>query len=339
MDRIWNVSDNIKENHGLKQEIKVLKKQLNNKFDLKKNLIGNSVAMQNVSDLINKASVSRINICVRGESGTGKEVVAKAVHFNSAQHNKPFIAINVSAIPENLIESELFGYEKGAFTGADKSNPGKFEAAGDGTLFLDEIGEMSLSMQAKLLRVLQEREVTRIGSTKKIKIKCRIISATHKDLTEEINKGNFREDLYYRIIGLPIHLPPLRERKEDIPLLSKKFISESCQYNGLEKIELSQKALDKLMKYNFKGNIRELKAIIDLSTILCKNNTISEEDIQLNEASNIESLTSQNLTLKEMNNKIIHFYLSKHNNNVLKVAKLLDVGKSTIYRLLKEEKL
>ena len=338
IDRIWNVSHNIKENHGLKQEIKVLKKKLNNKFDIKKNLIGNSVAMQKISGLIHKASSSRINVCIRGESGTGKEVVAKSIHFNSEAHNKPFIAINVSAIPENLIESELFGYEKGAFTGADKANPGKFEAAGEGTIFLDEIGEMSLAMQAKLLRVIQEREVTRIGSHKKLKIKCRILTATHKDLISEISKGNFREDLYYRIIGLPIVLPPLRDRKEDIPLLCKKFINESCEYNGLDSIELSQEALDKLIKYNFKGNIRELKAIIDLSTILCKNNIITSEDIQLNEARNIDNLTSQNLSLKEMNNKIIYHFLNKHNNNVLKVAQLLDVGKSTIYRLLKEEK-
>ena len=308
------------------------------KFDIKKNLIGNSVAMQKISGLIHKASSSRINVCIRGESGTGKEVVAKSIHFNSEAHNKPFIAINVSAIPENLIESELFGYEKGAFTGADKANPGKFEAAGEGTIFLDEIGEMSLAMQAKLLRVIQEREVTRIGSHKKLKIKCRILTATHKDLISEISKGNFREDLYYRIIGLPIVLPPLRDRKEDIPLLCKKFINESCEYNGLDSIELSQEALDKLIKYNFKGNIRELKAIIDLSTILCKNNIITSEDIQLNEARNIDNLTSQNLSLKEMNNKIIYHFLNKHNNNVLKVAQLLDVGKSTIYRLLKEEK-
>ena len=191
-------------------------------------------------------------------------MVAKAIHFNSSRKKGPFVAVNVSAIPRELIESEMFGHEKGAFTGAASLRKGKFEDAKGGTLFLDEIGDMDTSMQTKLLRVLQEGEVTRIGSNKVIKTDCRIVVATHKNLASEVQKGSFREDLYYRLLGLPIEIPPLRQRENDVLLLAHFFIKEFCKDNDMDIKELSAGAIKKLKKYDFPGNVRELKAIIDL---------------------------------------------------------------------------
>jgi len=335
-DRIWNAIKNIREKVELKAEISELKQQVKKKYDFSANIIGNSPAMKKVFAMIEKAISSNITISITGETGTGKEVVAKSIHYNSNRAKKPFIAVNITAIPRELIESELFGHEKGAFTGAVARRIGKFEEAGDGTIFLDEIGEMDINMQSKLLRVLQERELTRVGGSGLVKINCRIISATHKDLSEEVRKGNFREDLYYRLIGLPIMLPPLRERANDVLVLAKFFVDEYCQENDMKKLKLSTKAQNKIFKYPFPGNIRELKAIAELSCVMTDSSTIEEEHITFNSTGSIDTLLQNEMSLEEYKSRIIKHYLDKYNNDVLNVSKKLGIGKSTIYRMLQE---
>jgi len=301
--------------------------------------VGSSSAMKMVFSLLEKTTKTNITVSITGATGTGKELAAKAIHYNSVRMKKPFVAINVAAIPKELIESELFGFDKGAFTGADQPKEGKFELADGGTLFLDEIGEMDLNMQSKLLRVLQEREITRLGSNKSKEIDIRLIVATHRDLLKEVKNGNFREDLYYRLAGLTIQLPDLKDREQDILLLSKFFIKSFCDENKMPVKVISKEAMEKLMKYNYPGNVRELKSLIDVACVLADGNTIEEEDIQLMRSDDIEDLMNQELTLDEYNNKIIKFFLGKYNNNVLKVADKLQVGKSTIYRMIKEGKI
>jgi len=234
-----------------------------------------------------------------------------------------------------LIESELFGHEKGAFTGATTRRVGKFEEAHKGTIFLDEIGDMDLNMQVKLLRVLQEKEVTRVGGNNTVKIDTRIIVATHKKLAEQVKEGKFREDLYYRLLGLPISLPPLRERGSDILLLAKFFIEGFCKDNGLSKLKLSTEAQKKLMSYHYPGNIRELKAIVELASVMANEELIEAEDITFNAVSPVNDFMLQEMTLKAYNQKIIRHFLDKYNNNVVQVAEKLDIGKSTIYRMIK----
>jgi DNA-binding NtrC family response regulator len=222
-DRVWNLINKLREKEQLKTEIDILKEEVGIKYSFK-NIKGNSVAIKNVFKLMDKALKTKITVSVLGETGTGKELVAKAIHYNSNQKGTPFVAINVAAVPSELIESEMFGYEKGAFTGAVKSRIGKFEEANGGTLFLDEIGEMNLNMQTKLLRVLQEKELTRVGGNKIISLNSRIIVSTNLNLADEVRKGTFREELYYRLLGLPIDIPPLRDRGNDIIILAKFFI-------------------------------------------------------------------------------------------------------------------
>ena len=335
-DRIWNTIRNIREKANLKEEISQLKQQVTKKYDFTTSIIGSSPSMKKVFAMVEKSVRSNITVSITGETGTGKEVVAKAIHYNSPRAKKPFVAVNITAIPKELIESELFGHEKGAFTGAVSRRIGKFEEAGDGTIFLDEIGEMDINMQSKLLRVLQERELTRVGGNSMVKVKCRVLSATHKDLAEEVRKGNFREDLYYRLLGLPINLPPLRERGNDILLLAKHFIDEYAQENELGKLTLSSKAQNKLFKYPWPGNIRELKAVIELSCVMTDSESIEEEHITFNSTGSIDTLLQNEMPLEEYKHKIIKHYLDKYNNDVVTVAEKLDIGKSTIYRMLQE---
>ena len=338
-NRIWNTIKFIKETLSLKDEIQSLRAEIGKKYEFTKSIVGNSPAIKQVFAMMGKAVNNNITVSISGETGTGKEVVAKAVHYNSSRKNKPFVIINVSAVPEELIESEMFGHEKGAFTGATGTRIGKFEEADKGTLFLDEIGEMSLSMQAKLLRVIQEKEVVRVGGNAVIKSDVRIIVATHRNLMEEVQKGNFREDLYYRLLGLPILLPPLRDRGSDIILLAKFFIKEFCIENGMEQLSLSKQAQEKLLKYPYPGNVRELKAIIELAVVMANSNSIQDEDINFQRSSAMSDLMMEELTLNEYTNRIIKSFLKKYDNNILLVAKKLDIGKSTIYRMKKNGEL
>jgi len=337
-DRLWNTANKIRENRQLKKEIDVLKEEVGKKYNFT-NIKGNSTGIKNVFALMDRALKARITVSITGETGTGKELVAKAIHYNSQRANEPFVAVNVAAIPSELIESELFGYEKGAFTGANTRKIGKFEQANNGTIFLDEIGEMDINMQAKLLRVLQENELTRLGGNDLVKLNVRLIVSTHRNLAEEVKKGKFREDLYYRLLGLPIELPPLRMRGNDIIVLAKYFADEFCSQNKLETKIINLEAQEKLMKYGYPGNVRELKAVIELAVVLSDTNEIGPENINFNATDTVSNFLNDECTLEEYNRRIIRFFLEKNDHNVLLTAKKLNIGKSTIYRMLKNKEL
>ncbi len=338
-NRLWNAVKNIREHLELKQELNDLRKEIGKKYEFRKVIKGNSPAIQKIFGLIEKATKSNISVSLSGETGTGKELVAKAIHYNSPRANKSFVAINVSAIPHELIESEMFGHEKGAFTGASSRKIGKFELAHKGTLFLDEIAEMDTNMQTKLLRALQEKEFTRVGGNETIKVDNRIIVATNKNLLDEVKKGEFREDLYYRLLGLPIELPPLRQRGNDILILAKYFVDDFCRENKMEKFNISSKAKEKLMKYPFPGNVRELKAVMELAAVLSNSDTIEENDITYSSTSSASDFMLEENTLNGYVRNIIKYYLEQYDNNVLTVAKKLDIGKSTIYRMIKNNEI
>ncbi|MBN2274834.1 MAG: sigma-54-dependent Fis family transcriptional regulator [Bacteroidales bacterium] len=337
-DRLLNTVQNIRNDIGLKREIYTLRREVQKKYSFRQSILGESEAIKSIYELIDKALGTNISVTITGETGTGKELVAKAIHYNSKRREKAFVAVNVAAIPSELIESELFGHEKGSFTGASFRRIGRFEEADGGTLFLDEIGEMELTFQVKLLRALQEKEFVRIGSNKPVKTDCRIIVATNKNLKEEVKKGNFRKDLYYRLLGLPIELPPLRERGNDILILSKHFIGQFCIENEISLKKLSTEAQIKLMRYHFPGNIRELKSIVELAVTLTENEEIEPADIVLDTGDPLSSIGSDDLTLREYEMKIIKATLKKNNNDIRVTAKKLDIGVSTIYRLLKGKK-
>lgn len=338
-DLLWNAVVRIREHQGLKQEVEQLREELGQKYDHSKTIKGNSPAITKIFALIDKAARTNINVSVTGETGTGKELVAKAIHFASDRKKKPFIAVNMAAIPRELIESELFGHEKGAFTGALARKAGKFEEANKGTLFLDEIAELDLSLQSKLLRVLQEREVIRVGGNEQVALDVRIIIATHKNLAVEVKRGAFREDLYYRIIGLPVELPPLRERGNDVVLLAKFFLDEFCNGNKMPAISISAPAKEKLMRYAYPGNVRELKAIMDLAAVMCDGTEVLEDDIRFTSVSGQELLLTEEKTLREYTADIIKSYLRKYDNNVVRVADKLDIGKSTIYKMIQNKEI
>ncbi|MFT3936970.1 MAG: sigma-54 dependent transcriptional regulator [Chitinophagaceae bacterium] len=338
-DRLWNTIQHLQEINGLKQEVEQLRTEVGRKYDFSKTMVGSSDSMQKVFSMIEKAVQTNISVSIYGETGSGKEMVAKAIHYNSERRKKPFVAVNVTAIPKDLIESELFGHEKGAFTGAVTRRIGKFEEADGGTLFLDEIGEMDINLQTKLLRVLQEKEITRVGDNHVIPVNARIITATHKNLLESVQAKTFREDLYYRLYGLPINLPPLRERSSDILMLAKHFIELFCTENKTEKKTLSADAQQKLMGYAFPGNVRELKSVIDLAVVMSDGPVIEAENITLNTTSKVTDIFASGKTLREHTNFIIQHYLDNNKGDVLLVARLLDIGKSTIYRMIQSKEL
>lgn len=335
-DILWNSIIRIRENQELKKEVESLKEELGQKFSFDKSIIGQSEKLKKVFALMEKAIKTNINISITGETGTGKEVVAKAIHYNSDRRKKNFVAVNMAAIPKELVESELFGHEKGAFTGAISRKAGKFEEANNGTIFLDEIAEMDLSLQAKLLRVLQEREVVRVGGNEHVKLDVRLIVASHKDLAGEVQKGNFREDLYFRIIGMPIELPPLRDRGGDILILAKYFADNFAKENKLGTISFSKEAKDKLMNYTYPGNVRELKMVIELAAVMCEENEIKADDITFSPVKKDSLFTSAQKTLRQHTCDIIKYYLSQNDNDVIATARKLDIGKSTIYKMMKE---
>ncbi len=337
-ERIWNTINNIRETQKLKSEICNLKEEIGKKYEFNNIIKGNSPPIKQIFKLMEKATTTNITVSVTGETGTGKELVAKAIHYNSPWRKEPFVDINVSAIPKELVESEMFGYEKGAFTSADSRRIGKFEEAGKGTLFLDEIGEMDINMQAKLLRALQEKEFTRIGGNKNIKMEARVIVATHRNLAEEVEKQNFRADLYYRLLGLPIELPPLRDRGNDIMLLASFFAELFCKENSMKKKSISPDAQKKLLNYTYPGNVRELKATMELASVMANSETIEVNDINFNSSTNgsAKNMLAEEMTMKDYEMRIVDYYLNKYNNNVRLVAQKLDIGKSKIYMMLKD---
>ncbi len=279
-EEIKLVIQKVFEKQDLTTEVKALREELKGRYKFD-NIIGKNQKMQDIYDLILNVSSTDATILIMGETGTGKELVARSIHFNSERKNKPFVTINCSALPEALLESELFGHEQGAFTGAIKQRHGKFELANGGTIFFDEMGDLLPSIQTKLLRVLQEREFERVGGNQTVKVDVRIIAATNKDLSIAIKQGTFREDLYYRLNVIPIILPPLRERKEDIPLLAAHFLKKCCTILKKDVRAISQEIMNAMISYNWPGNIRELENLIERATIMAKNNIIT--DINLSE--------------------------------------------------------
>ena len=338
-DLLWNSILRIRETQTLKKEVEYLREELGQKYSFDKSIVGQSVVMKRVFTMMEKALKTNINISITGETGTGKELVAKAIHYNSSRKKNNLVAVNMAAIPEGLIESTLFGHEKGAFTGAVSRQIGKFEEASGGTLFLDEIAELDLSLQSKLLRVLQERELVRVGGNENIKLDVRLIVATHNNLIEEVRKGNFREDLFFRIMGLPIELPPLRDRGNDILILSKYFLNDFSKENNMGVIRFTEEAKEKLVQYYFPGNVRELRAMVELAAVICENNEITENDISYTPTKNGEIFLTKKKTLRQHTCDIVKYYLSKNDNDVIETAKSLDIGKSTIYKMIKDGEL
>lgn len=313
-----------------------------------KGVIGKSQGFKKAMELAKRVSTSQANILISGESGSGKEVVAKAVHELGDKKDGPFIAINCSAIPENLLESELFGHAKGSFTGANDKKVGLFEEANKGTLFLDEIGDLSLPLQAKLLRVLQERKIKRIGENQYRDITARIICATHKDLRKEVSEGKFREDLYFRLNVIPIYMPPLRERKEDIIPLSEYFLKKFAIMNNANVKGFTKEAMQKLESNGWKGNVRELENAIERAVVLTTSEIIQVEDlpsdepyraeplVELRESSGMSFEESKPVTLDELSKKYIQFIFDKNDGAKEQTAKDLGIDRKTLYRKLKE---
>jgi two-component system response regulator AtoC len=339
LDRLKISINNAVKQIEVNKELTQLRKEIKEKFNFSINIKGISNEMKNVFRLMEKTLTNSVTVNILGETGTGKELVAKAIHYNSNRKNKPFIALNVAAFPNELIEGEMFGYEKGAFTGAHISKTGKFEEANGGTLFLDEISEMDLIMQAKLLRAIQEMEVTRLGSNKLIKLNFRLVVASNKDLIKEVKAGRFREDLYYRLLGMKIEIPPLRKRGKDILILANYFIEQFSQANQMPLKKLSEEAMTFLLKYKFSGNVRELKSIIETGFIMSDSDEIQVEDFPLDSTLIMEELFKSKNTLDGYVSKIVTHYLEKNKYNVIAAAKELGVGKTTIYRMINDGKI
>jgi two-component system, NtrC family, response regulator AtoC len=275
---IENAVNNLAMSVTLRREVELLQDQIidRNKYN---NIIGSSNAVLRVLRLIQKVEKNNMMVLITGQSGTGKELVARALHYHSSRARKNFVVVNMGAIPTELIESELFGHEKGAFTDARERRIGKFEEADGGTIFLDEIGEMDMGLQSKLLRVLQEKEIQRIGSNKTIKLDFRMVAATNRNLAQEVKEGRFREDLFYRIQGFLIHLPPLKERGDDIILLAKHYLTEFCKMNNMQQMIISKEACQYMLTYEWPGNVRELKAVIERAALMAEDNTITIDDL------------------------------------------------------------
>jgi len=307
-------------------------------------IVGNSPAMQQVYRTIEKVASTDSSVLIFGESGTGKELVARAIHHASQRQQKPFIRVNCGALAEGVLESELFGHEKGAFTGAVRRKKGRFELAHEGTIFLDEIGDISAAMQLKLLRVVQEKEFERVGSEETITVDVRIIAATNKNLTQEVNNGKFREDLYYRLHILPITLPPLRERKADIPLLITHFLYKISSEIKKTEVTITDTAMKLLLDYHWPGNVRELENILERAAVLCDNNVIGVADLPLllEDKSNtsripvIDESLDLNFMLETYEKKMIEKALDKARGNKTEAAKLLNIKTSALYYKLEK---
>ncbi|HHN66164.1 MAG TPA: sigma-54-dependent Fis family transcriptional regulator, partial [Nitrospirae bacterium] len=325
------------EQRKLKKKLEIMRRQIIEK-DNRYNIVGTTPEMLRIFDTIETVKDSPSTVLITGETGTGKELIAKALHFQSIRREKPFIAINCAAIPKDLLESELFGYRKGAFTGAVADRTGRFEEVSGGTLFLDEIGELDLSLQAKLLRVLQEREIERLGSNRKIKVDFRLVCSTNRDLKEEVKKGNFREDLYYRINVVEIKVPPLRERKDDIPLLIAEFLREFCEREN-KNLTLNETVMGILENYHWPGNIRQLKNVIERAVVLARKKTITVNELpeELSRLKGKVTVRKGTLkTIREMEIEAVRNALKECGGNKSRAAKMLGISRKTFYKRLKE---
>ncbi len=365
LDVIDAIIEKVTRARDIAGQVVTLKQELKDRYQVEKNIVGNSSAMQEVYKTIGKVAVSDVTILIQGESGTGKELVARAVHFNSGRLGKPFVAINCAAIPRDLLESELFGSEKGAFTGAGERKQGKFEQANHGTLFLDEIGDMPLDLQAKILRVLQEQEVTRIGGNQNIAVDVRIVAATNQALVEKVRNKEFREDLYYRLNVVPITLAPLRDRRDDIPDLANYFLSRSCAEMSVAPKRLTDDALALLRSYPWPGNVRELENSLKRAVILSNDPLLTARDfggllpvgeivqtgtqetslealvdIKLRSSMNgIEGLEKGDIhamVLEQVERPLIRLVLEKCRWNQVKAADILGINRNTLRKKISE---
>jgi DNA-binding NtrC family response regulator len=325
--------------HRLKEENRSLREALGHKYD-HPNVIARSAAMQEVLATVERIATTNATVLLGGESGVGKDLIAHVLHQRSKRASGPFIKINSTAIPENLLESELFGYEKGAFTGATTNKPGKFELADKGTLFLDEIGDVPGNIQVKLLRVLQEREFERLGGTRTLKVDVRLIAATNRDLRAALEEGTFREDLYYRLNVVPIDIPPLRQHKEDIPDLANLFISKFAAESGKQIKTLSPEALQVLLAYHWPGNVRELENIIERSIALASGSTLEAADIRLDvqraKSAPVDSFLPAGTTMEQWEDDMIREALKRAGGNKSQAARMLGLSRNAFrYRLSK----
>jgi len=321
----------------LRHEVSVLRHELRTRYHFE-NLIGKSRAMQEVFSLIEQVAGSRSTVMIYGKSGTGKELVAKAVHYNSQRASKPFVAVNCAAIPSELLESELFGHEKGSFTGAIATKVGKFEMATGGSLFLDEVGSMRLDLQAKILRALQEREIERVGGTRTIKIDVRVIAATNRDLKKAVEEGTFREDLYYRLNVVPITLPDLKDRQEDIPLLANHFVQKFTQESNSNLREISREAMGILLSYPWPGNVRELENVIERAVTLGRGPAIQPGDLPPHLAGGagpVEKALAQEATLEDLERDYIRAVLRRTKGHQIRAAAILGIDRRTLYRKIR----
>jgi DNA-binding NtrC family response regulator len=338
LDHLMQVVAKALEVRALRDENRQLKAELGRRYEFD-NIIGRSPAMQEIFDTIERVAPTRATVLLAGESGTGKDLIARAIHFHSPRRDRPLVKINCTALPENLMESELFGYEKGAFTGANTTKPGKFEQADTGTVFLDEIGDVPGAIQVKLLRVLQEREFERLGSNVTRHIDVRVIAATNQDLRAALEQGTFREDLYYRLNVVPINIPPLRERKQDIPFLASHFVKKLAPETGGRVESITDAAIEKLLGYHWPGNVRELENVIERSLVMCTGTELDASDIKLESAlrprpQSEAHFLPEGLSLDQYEQEIIREALRRADGNKSQAARMLGLTRNALrYRL------
>jgi DNA-binding NtrC family response regulator len=338
LDHLMAVVQKALEVRALRDENRKLREELGKRYEFD-NIIGRSPAMQEIFATIESVAPSRATVLLAGESGVGKDLIARAIHFHSPRRDRPFVKINCTALPENLMESELFGYEKGAFTGANTTKPGKFEQADTGTVFLDEIGDVPASIQVKLLRILQEREFERLGSNKTRHIDVRVIAATNQDLREALEQGTFREDLYYRLNVVPINIIPLRDRMQDIPFLAEHFLQKYAAEAENRLQSITPAAMSKLMSYHWPGNVRELENVIERSVVMSKGENLDAADIKLDNAPRPRSAGAEltlpsGMTLDQYEQELIREALKRADGNKSQAARSLGLTRNALrYRL------
>jgi DNA-binding NtrC family response regulator len=344
-DELRVVVERSLERHRLERENRLLREQVQREYGFDQ-LIGSGAAMRRVFETIQKVAQTDLSVMIQGESGTGKELVAQALHSSSERRSRPFVAVNCAAINRELVESELFGHEKGAFTGADRRRIGRFESADGGTIFLDEIGDMGPETQAKVLRVLEERQLERVGSTETIEVDVRVVCATHRDLEEEIEAGRFREDLYYRLKVVEIELPPLRERVEDLGALADRFLGQVAERLGREKKPLGGAALARLARHPWPGNVRELRNVLERAAVLAAGPEIGEADLQLSPDARPEAPAAADLelpfadakrrTVESFEREYLSEALREHDGNVSRTASAIGMVRQSLQQKIRE---
>jgi DNA-binding NtrC family response regulator len=345
---LLNLVQKALEHRQVNQENKILKKQLKEKYGFE-NIIGTSEKLKEVFEVVRRVAETDSTVLILGESGTGKELIARAIHYNSNRSNRPIVPVNCAAIPENLLESELFGHVKGAFTGAVTTRMGRFEVADGGTLFLDEIGDMSPKLQVKLLRVLQEQHFEPVGSTRTVEVDVRVIAATNKNLEEEVKRGNFREDLFYRLNVIPLKIPPLRERRSDIPVLLKHFLEEFGEEHGVALPQIDQEVMEAFMEYAWPGNVRELENVVERLVILYPGQKVTFDSLPFAMSQGKEKITTsvqipeEGISFKNVvnnfENELILKALEKTSWNKNKAASLLNLNRTTLVEKIKKRQL